>query len=106
MPLFSQVRISIVEKDSLRAIASCKVSDVLYITGLRVVHGRNGLFVTMPANKGKDGEYHDIYFPASKEMRAQLQATILEAYHKEKGTTPEAAAPAPVPQTQDSDVPF
>lgn len=83
-PTFTQVRISLFEKDSLRAIATVKVFDAVYLTGLRVIEGKNGLFVAMPTRKDKGGEYQDIFFPASKAMRDELQALVLEAYKKEQ----------------------
>lgn len=82
---FTQIRISVVEKDSLRAIATVKVADAVYLTGLRVIEGKNGLFVAMPTRKDKAGEYQDIFFPASKAMRDELQAFVLDAYRKEAG---------------------
>jgi stage V sporulation protein G len=83
--IFSQVRVSLFLKDSLRALASVKVCDAVYLTGLRVVEGKNGLFVAMPNRKTGDGDYQDIYFPASKAMRDELQNSVLEAYRREAG---------------------
>ena len=82
-PLFDQVRVSLFEKDSLRALATVKVHDAIFLTGLRVVEGKNGLFLSMPNRKTAAGEYQDIYFPANKATRDQLQALVLEAYKKE-----------------------
>ena len=89
--LFTQIRIARMEKDSLRAIASVKVLDAVYLTGLRVIEGKHGLFVSMPNRKTNGGEYQDIYFPASKEMRNELTRVILESYEKQ------AANPSPRP---------
>jgi stage V sporulation protein G len=80
---FSQARVSLFTKDSLRALVSIKVHDAIYLTGLRVIEGKNGLFVSMPNRKTGDGEYQDIYFPASKAMRDELQDFVLEAYRQE-----------------------
>jgi stage V sporulation protein G len=80
---FSQVRVSLFTKDSLRALVSVKVHDAVYLTGLRVIEGKNGLFVAMPNRKTGGGEYQDIYFPASKAMRDELQNVVLEAYGHE-----------------------
>lgn len=101
MPIFNNVKVTIVEKDSVRGFASCRVSDVLWLTGLRIINGKHGLFVSMPSQKKSNGDYHDIYFPASKDIRDELQATVLEEYHKAKGSAPAQApdAPAPAPAT-------
>ena len=85
-PLFSQARVTLLMKDSLRALASVKVCDAFYLTGLRVVEGKNGLFVAMPNRKTGSGDYQDIYFPASKTTRDELQSYILEAYRHESAT--------------------
>jgi len=81
--IFSQVRVSLVEKDSLRGLATVKAHDSFFLTGLRVVDGKKGLFVSMPNRKTQAGEYQDIYFPASKAVRDELQALVLDAYKKE-----------------------
>jgi len=79
MPTFTEVRITIFEKDSLRATASVRVADTVYLTGIRVIEGRAGLFIAMPCRK-TDGEYQDFFFPASKTMRDELSDVVLAAY--------------------------
>lgn len=79
-PLFTQVRVSLCQRDSLRALASAKVGEAVYLTGMRVIEGKNGLFVGMPTRQSAGGEYQDIYFPASKAVRDELQKAVLEAY--------------------------
>ena len=83
IPMFNQIRVSLFEKDSLRAIATAKVLDTVYLTGIRVIEGKNGLFISMPSKKSPAGEYQDIYFPANKAMRDELQGLILSAYKQE-----------------------
>ena len=78
--LFSSIRVTLVNKDSMRALATVKVLDSIFLTGLRIIEGKKGLFVSMPSKKETNGEYKDIFFPASKQVRDQLQAAILEVY--------------------------
>ena len=80
---FSNVRIALVTKESLRAMATVKVADAIFLTGIRVIEGKNGLFVSMPSKKDVGGDYHDIFFPASREVRDQMQRSILEVYRAE-----------------------
>jgi stage V sporulation protein G len=81
--LFSSVRITLANKESQKALASLKVADAMFLTGMRVIEGKNGLFVSMPSKKDAAGDYHDIYFPASREMRDLLQLLIIDAYREE-----------------------
>ena len=68
------------DKGTLKAFAQVTVADMVTIKGLRVLDGKNGLFVSMPQEKGKDGEYYDIAHPVSKEARQQIQNAVLDAY--------------------------
>ena len=69
------------KKDSnLKAFASITLEDAVCITGIRIVEGKMGLFVSMPQSKDNDGEYHDIAFPITKEAREEIQDAVLDAY--------------------------
>ena len=88
---FNNVRISLYVKDSTRALATVRVADLLVVNGLRVIEGKNGLFVSMPSKKEVGGEYKDICFATSRMIRDQLQALVLAAY---KAELEKAGAPA------------
>lgn len=82
---------------NLKASASCKVADILYIRDLKVVLGKNGYFVGMASRKDAKGEYQDIYFPGSKALRDELSHEIMAAFKLGM-----AAAGTPIP---DKDAP-
>lgn len=65
---------------NVKAIASANLDDCFAVRNIRVMEGKNGLFVSMPSYKGTDGEYHDICFPTTAELRKQLNGAIAEAY--------------------------
>jgi stage V sporulation protein G len=77
---FQVARITLTPKDSLKAIAVVKVHDLIFLTGIRIIEGKNGLFVSMPNRKTFQGEYEDIFFASSRENRESLSTTVLEAY--------------------------
>ena len=69
------------------ALATVTIADCLVLTGLRVVKGNNGMFVSMPQRKlskpDKNGnEYADIFFPVTHEFREQLTNAVLDEYDK------------------------
>lgn len=69
------------------ALATVTISDCLVLTGLRVVKGKKGMFVSMPQRKlskpDKNGnEYADIFFPITHEFREQLTNAVLDEYDK------------------------
>ena len=67
------------------ALATVTISDCLVLTGLRIVKGKKGMFVSMPQRKlskpDKNGnEYADIFFPVTHDFREELNDVVLDAY--------------------------
>lgn len=83
MELFTMCRVRIFDKDALRATATVQVAGAIFLTGLRVIEGKNGLFLAMPSRKMATGEYQDIYFPSGKAVRDELQKIVLDEYERE-----------------------
>ena len=69
------------------ALATVTISDCLVLTGLRIVKGKKGMFVSMPQRKlskpDKNGnEYADIFFPVTHDFREELNNAVLDEYDK------------------------
>jgi len=68
---------------NLKAFADVSFAGVFTVKGLKVVEGKNGLFVSMPSQKGKDGKWYNSAHPLTKEFRETLNSLVLEAYENE-----------------------
>ena len=90
-----------------KAYCSITFDDCFVVTGLKVIEGRNGLFVSMPSQKDKNGEYKDIAFPVTSEMRQHIQEVVLNEYMG--GSTPSQFNQREfdaVTELEDDDIPF
>ena len=72
-------------KGNTKAFASISINDVIAIRGLRVVEGSNGLFVSMPQSKNGSGEYQDIAFPLTVDLRNDISKSVLDEFLKLAG---------------------
>ena len=80
---FTDAKIRIVEGgQKLKAVASITVGGCLVIHDIKIIEGKNGLFISMPNKKGNDGEFRDIVHPINNETREALQQAILTAYEE------------------------
>ena len=68
------------EKGSVLAFASADIGGCYAVTGIRIVEGKEGPFVAMPSQFGKDKQYHDICFPTTSAMREALNTVVMDAY--------------------------
>lgn len=74
--------LSVVGGKNLKAYASVCVEDKLLIKGIKIIDGVNGRFASMPSRKTRKGEYADICFPITPEIRDDIEKAVLDAYSK------------------------
>ncbi len=67
--------------NNTRAFVELAVNDSLLIKGIRVVHGERGLFVSMPAELGKDERWYERVRCLNRDVQAQITQKVLEAYN-------------------------
>ena len=70
------------KKSNLKAYVNVEFDEEFVVKGIKVLDGKKGLFVSMPASEGKDGEFYDIAFPITKEFRETLVDDVLDAYEE------------------------
>ena len=103
----TEVRISLCNEDRLKAFANVTFDSEFVVRGLKVIEGRNGLFVSMPSRRRSDGTYQDIAHPITSEMRSKLEAEVIAAYETELETAGQQGAeqdePRPDEESSDSD---
>lgn len=78
----TDVRIRLKDEAKLKAVASITIDECFVVHDIKVIDGKDGLFVSMPSKKNADGAHKDIAHPIKTETRAELQSVVLEAYNK------------------------
>ena len=68
---------------AVKAYASVSLDNEFVVKGIKILEGENGLWVSMPSRKGKDGTFQDIFHPASKEARDKIVNAVLDAYRQQ-----------------------
>ena len=78
------IRINPLKNDSggkTAAFFDIQTNDGIIIKGFRIVNGSNGLFISAPNDKGKDGKYYDnVILP--KEMKSDVEKQAIEEFNK------------------------
>src|SRR5258707_15502099 len=61
------------------------------VNDIKVVQGRDGLFISMPSRKKKNGEIKDLAHPLNNETRRTIEEKVLAEYDRvlgERGDPP------------------
>ncbi|GJM45403.1 MAG: putative septation protein SpoVG 2 [Gemmatimonadota bacterium] len=69
----------------LKAFASITLNDCFAVHNLKVIAKEEGLFVSMPARRNRDGAFSDIAHPINKPFREYMEGVVLGAYERETG---------------------
>ena len=76
----TQVRVFPVEEDKLKAFVSIIIDDCFVVSDIKIIQGNNGLFISMPSKKRKNGTFRDIAHPLNNETRQRLEEQIIGEY--------------------------
>jgi len=76
----TSVRVTRFNQNSVVGLATITLDNELVVTKIRIVKNQNGLFVSLPSYKNNNGEYNEIVYPITKEMREKISNAILDEY--------------------------
>jgi stage V sporulation protein G len=80
----TQVKVFPVNEEKLKAYVSIVFDDCFLVSDLKVIHGPNGLFISMPSKRKKNGEFKDVAHPLNRDTREWMERRILEEYDRAK----------------------
>lgn len=70
-------------KSSIMAFADIRIGDLIMIKGLSVRQGKNGIFVSMPRQKGRGDQWFEMVRALTPELKKSIIEAVLDAYQKE-----------------------
>ena len=68
------------ETGKLKAVASIVIDNAFAVHDIKIIEGKDGIFIAMPSRKTPDGTFRDIAHPINTDTRTVVCDKILEAY--------------------------
>ncbi len=65
---------------NLKAFCSVVFDDVFIVHSVKVIQGKENLFVAMPSQETKNGEFRDTAHPIDNDFRLKMEEVILQRY--------------------------
>ena len=78
----TQVKIFPVNEDKLKAFVSVVFDHAFMVNDIKVIQGRDGLFLSMPSRRKKNGEFKDVAHPLNNKTRRMLEERVLGEYRQ------------------------
>ena len=73
----------------MRAVVSVTFDDSFVVHDIKVIEGKERMFIAMPSRKTAEGEFKDVAHPINTALRDELQTVILEKYEEVLAEEPE-----------------
>jgi len=78
----TEVRAKRINGDNrLVGVAAITIDNCFVVHELRIIEGKNGLFVAMPSRKMPSGDYKDVAHPINSETRSMIEKAVLDTFH-------------------------
>jgi stage V sporulation protein G len=78
----TEVNVFPVNEEKLKAYVAITFDNCFVVRDLKIINGKDGLFVAMPSKKRKDGVFKDIAHPLNNETRNLIESAVLKAYNE------------------------
>lgn len=71
----------VTSEGKLKGYVTVTFDNCFVVHNVKIIEGKDGLFIAMPSKKTATGEYKDVAHPISPEFRTELQNKILDEYN-------------------------
>jgi stage V sporulation protein G len=87
----TEVKVFPIQEEKLKAFVSIVFDQCFMVNDIKIIQGRDGLFISMPSRKKKNGEFKDVAHPLNNETRRMIEEKVLAEYDqalRERGEPP------------------
>ncbi len=91
----TEVKVFPISEEKLKAFVSVVFDQCFMVNDIKIIQGREGLFISMPSRRKKNGQFKDVAHPLNNETRKRIEHRILTEYRHVLGeAAPEEATEA------------
>lgn len=78
----TEVKVYPANEGKLRAYATMVIENCFIIRDMKLIQGENGMFVSMPSRRRKDGTFKDVAHPLNQETRKVIELKVIDEFEK------------------------
>ena len=78
----TEVKVFPIQEEKLKAFVSIVFDHCFMVNDIKIIQGREGLFISMPSRKKKNGEFKDVAHPLNNETRRMIEDKVLGEYER------------------------
>ncbi len=91
----TEIKVFPVDEEKLKAFVSIVFDRCFMVNDIKVIQGREGLFISMPSRRKRNGRFKDVAHPLNNETRRMIEDRVLEEYEQAVSGKERPAEPVP-----------
>lgn len=91
----TEIKVFPVDEEKLKAFVSIVFDRCFMVNDIKVIQGREGLFISMPSRRKRNGRFKDVAHPLNNDTRRMIEDRVLAEY--EQALSGEERVVEPVP---------
>lgn len=76
----TEVKVFPIDEEKLKAFVSIVFDHCFMVNDIKVIQGREGLFISMPSRRKRNGKFKDVAHPLNNETRRRIEDQVLAEY--------------------------
>ena len=76
----TEIKVFPVNEEKLKAFVSVVFDRCFMVNDIKVIQGRDGLFISMPSRRKRNGKFKDVAHPLNNETRRMIEDQVLAQY--------------------------
>jgi stage V sporulation protein G len=88
----TEIKVFPIREEKLKAFVSIVFDECFMVNDIKVIKGKDGLFISMPSRRKKNGKFKDVAHPLNNETRQMMEQQILAEYDRLLGVESQKAA--------------
>ena len=76
----TEIKVFPVDEEKLKAFVSVVFDRCFMVNDIKVIQGREGLFISMPSRRKRNGRFKDVAHPLNNETRRMIEEQVLAEY--------------------------
>jgi stage V sporulation protein G len=78
----TEIKVFPIREEKLKAFVSIVLDECFMVNDIKVIKGKDGLFISMPSRRKKNGKFKDVAHPLNNETRQMMEQQILAEYDR------------------------
>ena len=91
----TEIKVFPVDEEKLKAFVSIVFDQCFMVNDIKVIQGKEGLFISMPSRRKRNGKFKDVAHPLNNETRRMIEDQVLAEYEQALAERAAPSKPAP-----------